>query len=428
MQLSFYTSCTGISLNKAQPKELRNTEEKATISGDFEGGQVNLRILASVAEFEELRDAWSAWTQCPEADLDYFSIHLRHTPGVIRPHVMVAYRGGCPDCILVGWLHRGVMPFKVGSFTLFRPDVRILRFVNGGFLGNQSHENSRLLLGEILGSLRRHEAHAIEFSQLTADTPLYDLAKRQPSLLCRDQFTPLQPHRYLTMPANFDEFLCRLSSKYRSELRRYVRLLESDFPGNVRLRTVLSDSDVEDFASTAGEISQKTYKGALGIGFVNDLETREVLHAAAKKNVLRAFLLYIGERPVAFNSAILSNKTLYGISTGYDPEFKKYRPGLQTMMRLIEQSFASNGGILRIDAGCGDSPYKRSLFDSRWQEAPVWIFAPSAIGFRLHLSKLVSTLLHSLAMWLSANNSLLRRAKKMLQRQALRRSQRTDPG
>ena len=328
--------------------------------------------------------------------------------------------------MLVGWLHRGVMPFKVGSFTLFRPDVRILRFVNGGFLGNQSRENSRLLLGEILGSLQRHEAHAIEFSQLIADTPLYDLAKRQPNLFCRDQFTPLQPHRYLTLPANFGEFLGRLSGKYRKELRRYVSLLERDFPGRVRFRTVFADSDVEDFASTAGEISQKTYKAALGVGFVNDLETREVLHAAAQKNALRAFLLYIGERPVAFNSAILSNKTLYGISTGFDPEFKKYRPGLQTMMHLIEQSF--DGSISRIDAGCGDSPYKRFLFDSCWQEAPVWIFASSVKGFRLHLSKLVSTLLHSLAMWLSANNSLLRGAKKILQHQALRRSQRTNLG
>ncbi len=90
---------------------------------------------------------------------------------------MVVYRSGRPDCMLVGWLHQGSVAFKVGSFALFRSDVRILRFVNGGFLGNQSRGNSRFLVREILKSLRRREAQAVEFSQLRVDSPLYDLAK-----------------------------------------------------------------------------------------------------------------------------------------------------------------------------------------------------------------------------------------------------------
>jgi hypothetical protein len=398
----------------------RTSDGRAATLASREEVQASLRILQAAVEFEELRDAWSVWNDCPEADLDFFSIHLRYTFGVVRPHVMVVYRSGRPDCMLVGWLHQGAMPFKVGSLTVFRSDARILRFVNGGFLGNQSRGNSRFLVHEIIKSLRNREAQAVEFSQLRVDSPLYDLATREPNVFCREHFTPLQTHRYVTLPATFDKFLQGLSGKRRQQFTRHARVLIRDFPVKVRFQSIRSENDVEDFARKADEISQRTYKRASGTGFVNNPETRETLRAAAQKAALRACLLYIDERPVAFASGILSRKTLYGTFMGYDPGFKKYSPGLQTLMRLIEESFQQSGSLLRIDAGCGDSSYKRALFDASWKEAPVWIFAPSARGLSLHVRRAVSTLLHSFAMGLLARSDQLRKVKKIWQPQALR--------
>jgi len=79
---------------------------------------------------------------------------------------------------------------------------------------------------------------------------------------------------------------------------------------------------------------------------------------------------------------------------------------------------------LRIDAGSGDSSYKRALFDSSWKEAPVWIFAPSAKGFSLHALKAAATLLHSIAMGLLARSDHLRKVKNMWHRLALGEFQR----
>jgi hypothetical protein len=401
-----------------------SSEDRASVSGSRADGQATLRILDAAVQFEELRDTWLAWSTCPEADLDLFAIHLRHTLGVVRPHVMVVYRSGRPDCMLVGWLHQGSLAFKVGSFVLFRSDARILRFVNGGFLGNQSRRNSHFLVREIIKSLRRHEAQAVEFSHLRVDSSLYDFAKREPSVFCREHFTSVQTHRYVTLPGSFDEFLCSRSGKTRQQFRRHARMLARDFPAKLRFQSVRSERDVEDFARKADEISQKTYQRALSVGFVNDPEMREMLRAAAQKGALRACLLYIGEQPVAFASGIVYNETLYGSFTGYDPGFKKYLPGLQTLMRLIEESFEPSGSPLRVDAGSGDFPYKRALFDSSWKEGPVWIFAPSAKGLGLHVRKVASTLLHSLAMGLLARSDHLRKVKKMWHRLALREFQR----
>jgi len=394
------------------------------ISGSREDGQASLRILEAANEFQELRDDWSAWSDSPETDLDFFSIHLRHRCGVVQPHVMVVYRSGRPDCMLIGWLYQGSVAFNVGYFTLFQPDARILHFVERGFLGNQSLGNSQFLVREIIRSLHEHNAQAVVFSQLNVESPLYDSVKREPNVFCRERFTPVQNHRFLTLPYSFDDFLRALSRKSRHEFRRHVRMLERDFPGKVRFQFAGSERDVESFVRRADEISQRTYQRALGTGFVNNLEPRETLRVAAQKGALRACLLHIDERPAAFFCGILYKRTLYGSFMGYDPEFKKYWPGLQALMRVIEDSFEPSGDLLRVDLGGGNWPYKRALCNSSWTEGPVWIFAPTVKGMSLHILKVVPTLLHSVAVGLLAKSYCLRRVKKMLYRRALRRYQR----
>ena len=400
-------------------EEVRIADLSASITGRHDSGAACIRILRAAAEMDELREAWSAWSDQPEADLDLFSIHLRHNRGTARPHVMVVYRSDRPNCILVGCLQRGPLVFKVGSFPLFQPNARILRFVAGGFLGSRSRENAGILLLAIMNSLQKREAQAVEFSQLRVECPLYNLVKTAPNVFCREHFTPVHTHRYLTLPPTFQAFLRCRSSEGRQQYRRYARMLARDFPGEVKFQGVRNECDVGDFARNADEISQKSYQRASGAGFVNNLETQETLRAAAKNEALRAYLLYVGERPIAFASGIVCNKSLCGTFTGYDPAFKRYRPGLQTLMRLIEESCESHGSVLRIDAGYGDMPYKREFFDSSWEEGPVWIFAPSWTGLRLHIFRLVSSLLHTAAMWLLARNNRLRKLKRMWQRKAV---------
>jgi CelD/BcsL family acetyltransferase involved in cellulose biosynthesis len=242
-------------------------------------------------------------------------------------------------------------------------------------------------------------------------------------MFCRQQFTPPQVHRYVKLPGSFDEFLRSRPRKSRQHFKRHAKMLLRDFPGKIRFQSIRGEQDVEDFARKADEISQKTYQRAVGAGFVNDLETRELLRAAASKTALRACLLYIGERHVAFACGFVSNRTLYGTFTGYDPEFKKYCPGLQTLIRLIAESFEPGESLLRVDAGCGDMPYKRALFESSWKESPVWIFAPSPKGFRLHVLKLVSTWLHYQAVKLLASSGRFRKLKKMWHRQVVQEFQ-----
>ena len=54
----------------------------------------------------------------------------------------------------------------------------------------------------------------------------------------------------------------------------------------------------------ASEISAKTYKHALNVGFRDDYLMRSLLTKAAKQNRLRAYVLYAGGEPCAFEYGI----------------------------------------------------------------------------------------------------------------------------
>ncbi|MEL4441891.1 hypothetical protein AAEH88_22035, partial [Shewanella algae] len=74
-------------------------------------------------------------------------------PQVQRPHVVVLYEGGLPSALLVGRLEVSHVPVKLGYYALPVPELRVLQIVHGGWLGEISEQNARMLLESIMGSL-----------------------------------------------------------------------------------------------------------------------------------------------------------------------------------------------------------------------------------------------------------------------------------
>ena len=112
--------------------------------------RIALRTIKTLTEIEEIRNIWSTWQSNPISDIDNFLLIARLRPEIQRPHVMVVYRNGNPDSVLVGRMEYAPMNFKVGYLKLFESRVRTLCFMHGGFLGNQSAENSDFLIREIM--------------------------------------------------------------------------------------------------------------------------------------------------------------------------------------------------------------------------------------------------------------------------------------
>src|ERR1700689_1615096 len=155
--------------------------------------EATVRVLRTVAEVEEIRPWWGSWQGNPDADIDFYLSFFRAGTEIVRPHVIVVYRGGIPDAILVGRIDRRVMDFRIG-YTGFGPKANILFFVAGALRGNASFENSELFVQEICHSLSRKEADVAYLNLLRIDSDPFKLAKKIPGFTRRDHFCVIQPH------------------------------------------------------------------------------------------------------------------------------------------------------------------------------------------------------------------------------------------
>ena len=127
--------------------------------------EVHVRVLKTVPELEEVRAVWQSWGGNRDSEMESYLTLVRTNPETLRPHVVVVYRQGRPDSILVGRIDKGQIRCKLGYFEMGF-GARIVRFGNGALRGNPSEENCELLVKEILLSLSLGEADAAHLSYL----------------------------------------------------------------------------------------------------------------------------------------------------------------------------------------------------------------------------------------------------------------------
>jgi len=103
---------------------------------------LSLRVLRTLPELESLRGVWTSWKGHRDSDIDFFAEFVRTRPEIIRPHVVVLYRYGTPEAMLIGRLERTQLTFKIGYLRLPGISARILIFSQGGARGNISDASS----------------------------------------------------------------------------------------------------------------------------------------------------------------------------------------------------------------------------------------------------------------------------------------------
>jgi GNAT acetyltransferase-like protein len=347
--------------------------------------EIEVRIARSIAEVEALREAWAAWPGHRDSDMDFYLMINQAYPEILRPHVIALYRDGRPEAILVGRLDRKPIAFKVGYFRKIRVLARCLTFVYDPIHGNGSPENTKILLQEVMNCLNRNEADLASLEFVPVDSIIYDLALKLPNTLSRDTLPEAQGHESLIIPDSIDEVYRRMSSVRRKHLKASIRKLQNHPAGQVRIVGYRHEAELDQLFRDAEEIARKTYQRGLGAGFSDAPDTRMRLEMAARKGWLRANLLYLGDRPVAFWIGMLYHGSFVSEYMGYDPEFRQSSPGMVLIMHILEGFCArANGDIVKeLDFGLGHAEYKTVLCSKSWQEARVYIFSPTIKGLLL---------------------------------------------
>lgn len=344
---------------------------------------LSLRVLRTLPELESLRGVWTSWKGHRDSDIDFFIELVESREEVLRPHVIVVYRQGRIDALLVGRLENTRIHSKVGYLSVPGLPARSLVFSYGGFRGNPSPENSTEFVKSIIASLKDNEADIASLDHLQMESPLCHRALTLPAFATRDHFAKPETHYLMALPENMAAVYKGLSNNHRWELRRKSKRFLSIYGDKAKVRCFREAADVDVLMPEIEAVARKTYQRGLGVGFQDTEQMRRRLRLCAAKGWLRGYILQVSNVPVAFWIGTAYNGSFCSDYLGFDPGYGEYSPGTFLLTKVIED-LCSNG-IAEIDFGFGDARYKGRFGNRQLAETTVRIFAPSPKGVTLNL-------------------------------------------
>jgi hypothetical protein len=330
-----------------------------------------------------LRDDWQKMPLDPNADMDFYLTVLQSGNQIMRPHVIVLKQDGVVQSILVGRLETKPFEVALGYKKLSSPPIRILNLIHGGVLGKDSEDHASALIDSVKKSLKNNEADVAWFYGLELDSAFYRVARNAGGFLTHDH-CPVRMRRWrIQLPASYEELYRQRSANTRHNLKRYSKRLRDAFGDQLSVRSFRNPGDVETILSDTEIIASKTYHRGLGVGFLGDDVTQQLMRLAANQGWLRAHILYIGGKPVAFWNGLLYRRTFFTWTTGYDPDLSDYRPGMFLLQRMLEELCGEKAAD-EVDFGFGDAQYKKDWCDHERLQASLFLFAPTVKGILLN--------------------------------------------
>ena len=178
----------------------------------------------------------------------------------------------------------------------------------------------------------------------------------------------------------------RVSKNARKKQERKYRNLEKK--GKLSFSHSGTSETLRDLLDEIAKIEHESWKGLQHMGLFWHDRNREfmirVCSAFADLGWLGILALRLDRRLLSYYIAFNHNNRYYLYSTAYDPEFKKYSPGILLLKYGIQRSF--DKGYVEFDFGRGEEQFKLNwsnnireinkvlLFHSKWLSSVRFMF------------------------------------------------------
>jgi CelD/BcsL family acetyltransferase involved in cellulose biosynthesis len=150
------------------------------------------------------------------------------------------------------------------------------------------------------------------------------------------------------------------------------------FPNAVNWVWSSPGNDLPEICERIESVACTTYQRGLGVGFINNAETRDRLALFAKRNQFRVCLVEVNGQPTAFWLGTIYRGVFHSGALGYKPEVEDYGVGTVLFFRTVEE--LAREGVGCVDFGQGDADYKERFGDRSWKEADVHLFGQTSRG------------------------------------------------
>ena len=209
--------------------------------------------------------------------------------------------------------------------------------------------------------------------------------QKLPKLL---RYAPRQlMHYYTDLQGGPEQAFRGMSSKTRSSLTRKVRNYKSFCGGEIRWQVYRSPDELTTYFDLVRDLSNKTYQQRLfDSGLQDTAEFRSQAMDLAGRDAVRAFLLFHGEKPVAYLYTPAPDGFLVYDYLGYDPEYARHSPGTVLQYLALEMLYAE-GRFPLYYWGYGYSQTKKIFSTAEVLGADVFYFRPTLrnrAAVRLH--------------------------------------------
>lgn len=318
-------------------------------------------------------------------------------------------------------VHPTALKYYFGETTVF--SIPVLRHA---IQGTPLCDNEEMLAG-LFEPLRKAVGNrgVVFFEGVPVGSPLAHMLNLSTSPV-RDFFHvvpygPVYARRLIQLPegAQYDDYLATLGTSTRRDVRRTRRDFCAGAKGTVRMTRYTEAEQADELADAVANVSRKTYQyHLLGLGLENTPEQIAQLRVAADGGWLRAYVLWIGDTPVAFQLGYHDSYTYFGHHVGYDPEVSKMQPGIYLHSEVMADLLAN--GICRFDFLSGDSLYKQRMSNSLREERHYYLI-PRGWPGSVYAGTLVivNSLSEAIGRWLD-KSGLKERFRRLVRRAAVK--------
>ncbi|MDC8760584.1 GNAT family N-acetyltransferase [Janthinobacterium fluminis] len=212
-------------------------------------------------------------------------------------------------------------------------------------------------VGELLAGSQGFVIHALPLAEPSPPV------RRAGNYLC---YVPQQyEHCYIDLGIGFERYQGKFSAKTRATILRKVRKYAEHCGGAIAWQTFRTPDELARFFRLAGTLSKTTYQERLlDAGLPDSDKFRQQALVLAGQDRLRAYLLYSGERPVAYLFCPVEDEVLSYAYVGYDPAYIHLSVGTVLQWLAIEQLFGE-ARFRYFDFTEGQSEHKRLFATDR---------------------------------------------------------------
>lgn len=188
--------------------------------------------------------------------------------------------------------------------------------------------------------------------------------------------------------SSYAEYMAAFGSKRRNDINRLLKPWRADEKS--RVEEYRSVASIPEYLTQLDKLVSETWQGRVGKAHKRDTpDNRRLLELAAKHNWLRSFIMFDGDRPIAFTHAF-QYRGIYTLEdVGYDQAYVKRAPGA-ALNHLIIERLHNVDPPKAIDIGVGENHYKHYMSDT---EIPVtqlgltskrWVLSVHNLQIGLH--------------------------------------------